>query len=191
MRATRARSLLTPFLVGLIGLLSTGGVAAADTVTIAPRVGLPPPFRLMPGESIRANVPTEIDLGPEEEPSEGGGQAFHFQPEDSSGPNRSRDGWRLAADDLTPRQETPPAQGASRSPATGPDWPGIGRDTAFFFGYQIVSVAILYALPGDVNRWQDKDVSFGSWWDNVTRAPVWDSDPWGTNYITHPYGGAT
>ena len=93
-------------------------------------------------------------------------------------------------DELTPLQETPPAESESRSHGD-PDWAGIGRDTAFFFGYQIVRVAVLYALPGDINRWQDKDVSFDNWWNNVTQPPVWDSDPWGTNYITHPYWGAT
>ena len=59
MRAIRARRLLTPFLVGLIGLVSTGGVAAdAGTATIATRVGHPPPFHLMPGKSISALAPT-------------------------------------------------------------------------------------------------------------------------------------
>ena len=193
MRVSRGWRLLTPLLVGLIGLVSISGVAAADagTEALAPRVGLPPPFRLMPDESISEPAPTKIDVGSEREPSDAGGHSFHFQPEDSSGPNRSGDRWRLAADDLTPRPETPPEQRASRLPATGPDWAGIGRDTAFFFGYQVVSVAILYALPGDINRWQNKDVSFENWWENVKTPPAFDSDPWGTNYISHPYWGAT
>ena len=91
----------------------------------------------------------------------------------------------LAADDTSAQADDK----AARRPAS-PDWPGIGRDTALFVAAQTVSVAVLYALQGDINRWSNKDVSLENWWDNV-RNPEWDNDPWGTNYITHPYWGAT
>jgi hypothetical protein len=73
----------------------------------------------------------------------------------------------------------------------GPDWAGIGRDTAFFMGAQVVSVAIIYATPDDFSLWQDKTVSFDTWWENVQTAPVWDGDQWAINYLSHPYWGAT
>lgn len=81
-------------------------------------------------------------------------------------------------------------KGVDEPKKVGPDWPGIGRDTAFFLGYEAIGIGILYVLPADSTRWSDKGVSFPQWWDNV-RNPVWDSDPWATNYLSHPYWGAT
>ena len=37
--------------------------------------------------------------------------------------------------------------------ALGRDWRGLGRDTAFFLGYQGVVAGILYLLPEDVTKW--------------------------------------
>jgi hypothetical protein len=72
------------------------------------------------------------------------------------------------------------------------DWGGIGRDTVFFLGYQMVAIGITYLLPESVSRWSEeqKDVTFERWWDNVQH-PVWDEDLWYLNYIGHPYFGAT
>ena len=163
--------------------------AAASTIA---QGGSPIPFRLSPGG---ASIGVPMELGSERESSSAAtprtGYSLFLPSEDSSGSNPSGDQWRLAADGLTTLPEAPIEQPATPSSARSPDWPGIGRDTAFFFGYQVVSVAILYVLPGDINRWQSKDVSFDNWWDNVSRPPVWDSDPWGTNYLSHPYWGAT
>lgn len=93
------------------------------------------------------------------------------------------------ADEPTPLLEPPGEDRVRRSLAAAPDWAGIGRDTGFFLGYQVISVAVLSALPADI--WDDKTVSFESWWDNVSRPPVWDSDAFVTNYLSHPYWGAT
>jgi hypothetical protein len=72
------------------------------------------------------------------------------------------------------------------------DWGGLGRDTVFFLGYQMVAIGITYLLPEDVSRWSEeqKDITFERWWDNVQH-PVWDRDQWYLNYIGHPYFGAT
>lgn len=111
---------------------------------------------------------------------------FSLLPNDSRGKAGPARGWALLAEDDKALSDTH----VDEPKMVGPDWPGIGRDTAFFFGYQAISVGILYVLPGDFNRWTNKDPSFQQWWDNV-RNPIWDSDPWATNYITHPYWGAT
>lgn len=73
----------------------------------------------------------------------------------------------------------------------GRDWAGIGRDTAFFLGYQAMIGSILYVLPEDVTGWKESDRRelLGIWWDNV-RDPHWDSDSWWVNYLGHPYWGA-
>jgi hypothetical protein len=77
------------------------------------------------------------------------------------------------------------------SPPDQPDWPGLRRDTAYFVGYQFVTVAALYAAPESVSGWDDdekSDYSFKKWGDNVTN-PVWDEDRWWLNYVLHPYWG--
>jgi hypothetical protein len=52
------------------------------------------------------------------------------------------------------------------------DWVGLGRDTAFLIGYQILGAAILYALPESASRWSDshKEIDAGKWWENVFAA---------------------
>ena len=72
------------------------------------------------------------------------------------------------------------------------DWRGIGRDTAFFMGYQVVFAGILYLLPESVTKWDDdqKKATVNKWAENV-KNPVWDEDKWWINYLWHPYFGAT
>jgi hypothetical protein len=72
------------------------------------------------------------------------------------------------------------------------DWRGIGRDTAFFMGYQVVFAGFLYLLPESVTSWTDdqKKATVHKWSENVQN-PVWDEDSWWINYIFHPYFGAT
>ena len=92
------------------------------------------------------------------------------------------------------------SEGEKTSSETGPkersepqrDWKGIGRDTAFFLGYQVVFAGFLYLLPESVSKWdQDqKNTTVKQWSHNVTK-PVWDKDDWWINYLWHPYFGAT
>lgn len=72
------------------------------------------------------------------------------------------------------------------------DWDGLGRDTAYFLGYQWVTIGLLYMAPESVSGWTDEqkegyDMSY--WWDNVTH-PKMDSDDFYINYVLHPYWGA-
>ena len=73
-----------------------------------------------------------------------------------------------------------------------PDWKGIGRDTAYFMGYQVVVAGALYLLPESVTKWTDeqKRSTANKWAENVQSA-TWDKDPAWINYIGHPYWGAT
>ncbi len=82
--------------------------------------------------------------------------------------------------------------GQKEQSETQPDWRGIGKDTAFFLGYQFAVIGVLYLLPEDVTSWtkDQKRASLDDWWENVQN-PVWDKDKWWINYIAHPYWGAT
>jgi hypothetical protein len=110
----------------------------------------------------------------------------HFR--DPFGPRHStatEDYWRLLdEDDL----ETP---GDVTTRALEPDWGGLGRDTAFFVGYQAVIAGVLYLLPESVSKWtaEQRKTSMSQWWENVQH-PVWDEDNWYVNYLGHPYFGA-
>jgi hypothetical protein len=71
------------------------------------------------------------------------------------------------------------------------DWRGLGRDTAFFVGYEAVAAGILYLLPESLTHWtaEQRRTSLQNWWENV-RHPQWDTDHWYVNYLGHPYFGA-
>jgi Domain of unknown function (DUF3943) len=72
------------------------------------------------------------------------------------------------------------------------DWKGIGLDTAFFLGYQVVFAGVLWFLPESVTAWTEdqKKATLAKWKVNVQN-PVWDHDKFWINYIAHPYFGAT
>ena len=89
--------------------------------------------------------------------------------------------------------ETPFHDASQKEPSKSPrDWKGIGRDTAFFLGYQVVFAGVLWLLPESVTAWTEdqKKATLAKWRVNV-RNPVWDKDKWWINYLTHPYFGAT
>jgi uncharacterized protein DUF3943 len=71
------------------------------------------------------------------------------------------------------------------------NWRGLGRDTAFFVGYEAVAAGILYLLPERVTHWtvEQRRTSLQHWWEHV-RHPQWDTDHWSLNYLGHPYFGA-
>jgi hypothetical protein len=75
--------------------------------------------------------------------------------------------------------------------ALGRDWAGLGRDTAFFLGYQVMTAGVTYLLPESVTKWtaEQKRSSASRWWENVQH-PHWDRDNWYLNYLGHPYFGA-
>ena len=78
-------------------------------------------------------------------------------------------------------------------PPTRPDWRGVGRDTAYFLGYQFAVIAVLYIAPESISGWdreQKQNYDFDKWRNNVSE-PVWDEDKWWINYILHPYWGGT
>jgi hypothetical protein len=98
----------------------------------------------------------------------------------------------LTADHLLLEDEPDVAQDEGVAPSeVVRDWRGLGRDTAFFVGYQAVASGILYLLPEDVTKWspEQRRTSLERWWENV-RHPHWDTDKWYLNYLGHPYFGA-
>jgi hypothetical protein len=74
---------------------------------------------------------------------------------------------------------------------SGPDWVGLGRDTAFLIGYQVAMAGVIYILPEDISGWSDREKrrGFDNWLGNVSK-PELDKDSWAINYIAHPYFGA-
>ena len=67
----------------------------------------------------------------------------------------------------------------------------LGRNTAVLFGTGIATMGFLYMMPTSFTNWEDDGESpFKKWWENVSHAPVWDSDDLFLNYVTHPYAGA-
>ena len=130
----------------------------------------------------------DVDLGSARALSDG----YNLWSDDSSAFGSLTDWWRLTgADEPAPAPEAAPQDELRRLRPPGPDWAGIGLDTGLFIGAQIVSVAIISVMPDDFNLWDGKGVSFETWWENVKTPPVWDSDHWATNYLAHPYWGAT
>jgi len=80
---------------------------------------------------------------------------------------------------------------ASLNLSSGPDWDGIKKDTAYFLGYQLSIIGVLYVMPASISGWTDEtkdDFSIQQYKDNVSRI-VWDKDDWWLNYVLHPYWG--
>lgn len=74
-------------------------------------------------------------------------------------------------------------------PLVAPDWVGLKRDTWYFVGYQVITVALLQALPEEDTHFDRGSPNFSKWHDNVSN-PVWDRDDYVVNYVLHPYWGA-
>jgi Domain of unknown function (DUF3943) len=97
----------------------------------------------------------------------------------------AEDHWRLLdEDDIVENGEVTPK-------ALERDWRGLGKDTAFFVGYEAAVTGVLYLLPESVTKWtaEQRKTSMSRWWENVQH-PQWDEDRWYLNYLGHPYFGA-
>jgi hypothetical protein len=105
-----------------------------------------------------------------------------FTSESSAG---SDDRWRL------PGENDIAEDGDVTPDALERDWGGLGKDTAFFAGYEAVVAGVLYLLPESVTKWtaEQRKTSMSRWWENVQH-PQWDDDHWYVNYLGHPYFGA-
>ncbi|VAW85600.1 hypothetical protein MNBD_GAMMA16-21 [hydrothermal vent metagenome] len=72
-----------------------------------------------------------------------------------------------------------------------PDWDGLKKDTAYFLGYQLSIIGMLWVAPESISGWTDEtknDFSVQQYKDNVSQV-VWDKDDWWLNYVLHPYWG--
>jgi hypothetical protein len=99
-------------------------------------------------------------------------------------------GMIFRAGDLTPEADVAADERAGPRTVMH-DWRGLGRDTAFFVGYEAVAAGVGYLLPERVTQWtaEQRRISLPRWWANV-RDPQWDNDRWLFNYLGHPYFGA-
>ena len=98
--------------------------------------------------------------------------------------------------EISPAESRTPEANAADDGLAGPsmvgrDWQGLGRDAAFFVGYEAVAAGVGYLLPERVTQWTpaQRRISLQRWWANV-RDPKWDNDRWFFNYLGHPYFGA-
>ena len=113
---------------------------------------------------------------------------FSLLPESSSAEDQPLRSWLLGPREL--KTFTLATVGEAEEPvSTGPDWIGLGRDTALLIGYQAVAIGVIFLLPEDVSHWSGKDHGIDQWVHNVSR-PTFDNDSWWINYIAHPYFGA-
>ena len=81
----------------------------------------------------------------------------------------------------------------SRHLPDNPDWAGIISDTAYFLGWQVVAVGVIYASPEKFSSWDSEtksSIRLEKFKFNITN-PVIDQDKLEINYIMHPYWGAT
>jgi hypothetical protein len=92
---------------------------------------------------------------------------------------------------LLPEEDDMAENGDVTPGASERDWRGLGRDTAFFVGYEALVAGVLYLLPESVTKWtaEQRKTSMSQWRENVQH-PQWDQDNWYVNYLGHPYFGA-
>lgn len=122
-----------------------------------------------------------------------------------AGPDAAPDAAPSAAASADPAVDTGPAGAASepdlpgqgyrwRGPmAAAPDWRGAGRDAAYFVGYQLVGVAVIFTSPASMSGWSKEDkreFGYDQWQENVRNPVVWDGDQFIINWVLHPYWGA-
>ena len=108
--------------------------------------------------------------------------------------------WRQQLDRFDwSRFDAASGNGLTAQPASGrhadeqPDLRGLRRDTAYFVGYQLVTIGILYVMPEGISGWSEEakdEYSLDQWRDNVSK-PHWDKDDHFINYVLHPYWGAS
>jgi hypothetical protein len=109
-------------------------------------------------------------------------RADSFASESSGG---AEDRWQLPdEDDIAENGDVTPS-------ALERDWGGLGSDTAFFLGYQLLAAGVWFLTPESVSKWtsEQRKTSLQQWWENVQH-PQWDPDNWYVNYLGHPYFGA-
>jgi hypothetical protein len=109
-------------------------------------------------------------------------RADSFASESSGG---AEDRWQLPdEDDIAENGDVTPS-------ALERDWGGLGSDTAFFLGYQLLAAGVWFLTPESVSKWtsEQRKTSLQQWWENVQH-PQWDPDTWYVNYLGHPYFGA-
>jgi hypothetical protein len=110
---------------------------------------------------------------------------------DDAAASSSSDGIVLTGSDGS-AEVVSPLYVPTASDSRNPDWNGLWRDTGVLLGSQFVASGFLYMMPQSVSGWtseQKKNV-IQHYGDNLVR-PVFDKDPFYSNYILHPYWGAT
>jgi hypothetical protein len=179
LRTERAGQPMPPTLVGLPASL------AGDPNVVGQRPHRPGDFPPAVRVDVEAQASGQVGLSSWDQPE--GPAPFSLFPKTLVGKHEGG-----AEDPLLVHDEHAIANdGNAASIALGRDWRGLGRDTAFFVGYEAVAAGVAYLLPERVTHWtaEQRRISLQRWWENVGN-PKWDPDRWYFNYLGHPYFGA-
>jgi hypothetical protein len=179
LRLERARQPMPSTLVGLPASV------AGDPDVVGQRPHRPGDFPPAVQVDVEAQSSAQMGLSSWDHP--GGPAPFSLFPKTLVGKHEGG-----AEDPLLVHDEhAVPNDGNSASSALERDWQGLGRDTAFFVGYEALAAGVGYLLPEHVTQWTStqRRISLQRWWENV-RNPKWDPDRWYFNYLGHPYFGA-
>jgi hypothetical protein len=73
------------------------------------------------------------------------------------------------------------------------DYRRLGYNTSIYIGAAVIGFGVLWSMPESVTNWDKEQMKekgiLWKWKENVKAGPVWDTDNWVLNYITHPYCG--
>ena len=73
------------------------------------------------------------------------------------------------------------------------DYRRLGYNTSIYVGAAIIGFGVLWSMPESTTHWDKEQMRekgiLWKWKENVNAGPVWDTDNWVLNYITHPYCG--
>lgn len=78
-------------------------------------------------------------------------------------------------------------------PPKSRDYRRLGYNTSIYVGAAVIGFGVLWLMPESSTHWDKEQMRekgiLWKWKENVKAGPIWDSDNWVLNYITHPYCG--
>ena len=75
----------------------------------------------------------------------------------------------------------------------GPPLSDLAYDTVFLSGLLVMQMGIMLQMDPKMLKWDGNKAKEPAWKmveQNCGRRPVWDKDPWPTNFLQHPWAGA-
>ncbi|NDP27210.1 MAG: DUF3943 domain-containing protein [Flavobacterium sp.] len=73
------------------------------------------------------------------------------------------------------------------------DYRRLGYDSSIYLGAAVIGFGVLWVMPESATNWDKEQMRekgiMWKWKENVKAGPIWDTDNWVLNYVTHPYCG--